>query len=275
MAHRAARGAIAVRRTGDGGTSWWIAFVALVILVAGAGTWTASKLLARPQIDAVSLCPADGPVGVKAILLDLTDPLQPSQAARLATLLEREIAASPTHTMISIGVVSEFPENWGSHFARCKPATGESANSLYQNPALIAASFDREFSGPLRATLTRITRGATENRSPIMEGLQTLLAETPHALEAGENLSIVIASDMLQHSDALSLYRGEDWDHLVATGASDRLARNLRGAELSLILIPRPEVSRQARSGVDAFWARYFDQQGVAAPFDVTTLGDL
>jgi transposase len=40
--------------------------------------------------------------------------------------------------MVSIGVVSETPNKWGAQFEKCKPASGDDVNALYENPKIIA-----------------------------------------------------------------------------------------------------------------------------------------
>jgi hypothetical protein len=79
----------------------------------------------------------------------------------------------------------------------------------------------------------------------------------------------------LQHSETLSFYRGEGWDQLRISGGTERLARNLGGAWVNVLRVPRPGASALAREQADAFWARYFDMQGARAPISVQVLGDL
>ena len=103
-----------------------------------------------------------------------------------------------------------------------------------------------------------------------MEGLQALLAGTAPA-EGPRR--IVIVSDLLQHSDALSFYRGEDWESFRASADFGRLARNLDGAEVTILRVPRPGAKVDG-AAVDDFWVRYLDVQG-AERVDVEPLGDL
>src|SRR5690606_9539026 len=39
----------------------------------------------RPRVDAATFCPEDGPTSVTAVLIDVTDPLNPSQGQALET----------------------------------------------------------------------------------------------------------------------------------------------------------------------------------------------
>jgi hypothetical protein len=107
-----------------------------------------------------------------------------------------------------------------------------------------------------------------------MEGLQALLAgggATGVKVEGPRR--IVIVSDLLQHSEALSFYRGEDWESFRASAGFARLARNLDGAEVVIVRIPRAE-AKVDEGAVDDFWVRYLDAQG-AGRVDVEPLGDL
>jgi len=208
------------------------------------------------------------------ILLDLTDPLTGTQSARLDTIIQDEVHRSSTDTMISFGVVSEDPDNWGARFAKCKPATGEDANSLYENPRLIQERYDREFMKPMLGELANAVSGEAENRSPIMEGLQSLISETPDFTRAKGERKILIVSDMLQHSDILSFYRGQGWDYFSESGGAQRLAGNLNAVSVEILLIPRSGSNLPNRTEVDDFWSRYFDRQGSRVPI-VRSLGDI
>lgn len=261
------------RRAGSSGLPWALALAALLLLAGAAGWFVVDRLSSRATYDEATLCPLPGPPpAALLILLDLTDPLRPAQAARLLTLLGQEVEEAPTHAMIAVGTVA--PGAAGPLFALCKPETGRDASSLYQNPRLIADRFRDSFQAPLDALLADSVRAEPQDSSPILESLQALLSRTPFALD-GEPLRLVLVSDLLQHSDLLSLYRGEGWDHFAASGGAERLSRNLGGAEVVLLRIPRPEAPARAREAADPFWARYLDAQGATPPFEVQTLGDL
>jgi hypothetical protein len=105
--------------------------------------------------------------------------------------------------------------------------------------------------------------------SPIMEALQRFLAAIPGWNEAPAR--VVLVTDLVQHSDVFSFYRGGDWESFRASGAADRLARSLDGVEVAILRFPRPAVSQAT---VDDFWVRYLDAQG-AARVSPTVLGDL
>jgi hypothetical protein len=113
--------------------------------------------------------------------------------------------------------------------------------------------------------------GVEAKQSPIMEGLQALLAGGGAAVKGRRR--IVIVSDLVQNSEALSFYRGEDWASFEASPGFARLARNLDGAEVTIIRIPRAD-ARVDAGAVDDFWVRYLEAQG-AGRVEVEPLGDL
>jgi hypothetical protein len=263
------------RRRGQSNSNalWYLAIVVCVALVVGVG-FLAQKLIASGQVDEATLCHTGGALNATAVLLDLTDPLSPTQQARLKTILANEVSGSSVDTMMALGVVSEDPGNWGARFAKCKPATGEDANGLYENRTIIAERYAREFTDPIQDTLQAMLTGATENQSPIMEALQSLVSETPDFTRAKGHRKIIIVSDMLQHSDNLSFYRGQGWDYFTQQNGAQRLAGNLSGVNVEILRIPRTGGKIPSAEITEGFWTRYFDKQGSRPP-SVSSLGDL
>lgn len=232
------------------------------------------KVRAKGEIDANTLCHTSGVKNVTSVLLDLTDPLSITQQTRLRNILDIEIGASSIDTMIAVGIVSEDSSNWGAAFAKCKPATSKDSSALYENPKNIGERFQREFAEPLKSTLNKMLSGEVENSSPIMEALQSLVAETPNFASVAGNRKIIIVSDLLQHSDKLSFYRGENWNSFSKNNGEGQLARNLTDVKVEIIRIPRAGAKIPPTKIIDEFWSRYLDKQGSYPP-RVISLGDL
>lgn len=260
-------------RRNHGNAKWYLAIVICTALVVGV-MMGSQLLISKARIDETTLCHTSGALNVTAILLDLTDPLSSTQQKRLSVILEREFSSSDTDTMISLGVVSEDPAKWGAQFTKCKPETGETANALYENPTIIAQRYAREFVQPVHATLTSMLTGKAENRSPIMEALQSLISQTPSFTSVRGQRKIIIVSDMLQNSGTLSFYSGHGWDYFAKNNGVARLAGNLSGVTVKIIRIPRSGHNIPSNDITEGFWSRYFDKQGSRPP-TVTSLGDL
>lgn len=261
------------KNRGSSNLGWYLAIIVCTALVIGVGIISQS-LISKGKIVQETLCHSGGALNVTAILLDLTDPLNTTQQARLKTIMVNEIAASTTDTMMSLGVVSEDPASWGARFAKCKPATGEDANALYENPTIISERYAREFTDPIQVTLQSMLTGEAENQSPIMEALQSLISQTPDFTSAKGQRKIIIVSDMLQHSDNLSFYEKQGWDHFVGQNGDQRLAGNLAGVTVEILRIPRSGSNTPTNDITEGFWTRYFDKQGSRPP-SVSSLGDL
>lgn len=261
------------KRKGNNNVLWYFAIAVCLAVIVGVGL-VSQKLIAAGRVDEKTLCHSGGATNITAVLLDLTDPLSVTQQSRLKTILANEVAEASIDTMVAIGLVSENPEKWGARFAKCKPKTGNNSNGLYENPSILSERYATEFTDPIRETLQSMLTGESENRSPIMEALQSLISETPHFTKARGVRKIIIVSDMLQNSGNLSLYRGQGWDYFSRQKGSQRLAGNLSGVEVEIYRIPRVGRNVPSVEMTDDFWTRYFDKQGSRPP-SVVSLGDL
>ena len=218
--------------------------------------------------------PAGGATGSLAILLDLTDPLGATQSIALRSELERMVVESPRGTLVSLGRVSDDPQDLGATYLLCRPMTGAEGGEWMRNPTQLDRQFLERFLTPFRAELDGMLDAEVAMQSPIMEGLQALLAGTGAArVKIEGERQIVIVSDLIQHSDAFSFYRGDDWGKFERSPDFPRLARNLDGAKVTIFRVPRPG-ARVDMAAVDDFWVRYLDVQG-AATVSPVPLGDL
>lgn len=263
------------RRDGGGMmTIVWGGLSLLLLVGLVVGGWAVIRVRQADAIDVTTLCPTDGAVGALAFLFDLTDPLSSTQASQLRTLVEKEVAASPRGSLVAVGVVDDMPEAWGARLAICKPMTGREAGGLVRNPAQVEARYRSAFIAPLESQIDAMLASEPASSSPIMEALQALMAGSAAIpLVEGAPHRLIVVSDLLQHSEAMSFYRGENWGTFVAGSAYSRLARSLEGVQVELLIAPRPnaEIDREA---VDDFWVRYFEAQGADRVLP-RALGDL
>lgn len=259
------------RKRGGGSSGWWWAAVA-VIAAAIAAAFAVFLRLAPEPIDEATLCPAKtGPEAGIVILIDLTDPLSGTQHARLRGILEHAVAEAAPHTFMAIAAVAAA--GGGPTFALCKPLDGAGANKLYENPRKIAERYESGFRRPLDSLIERLTSNPGAPESPIMESLQAALAETPGFIDASYPRGLTIVSDLLQHSEAFSFYRGHDWGAFERSPDFARMANNLRGVDVHIYRVPRPAAGVDGAI-VEDFWVRYLDRSG-AQSVRTEPLGDL
>lgn len=263
------------RRRSQGGSAlpYVVGAVLALALLGGAGWWMSRTASTMAVDDA--LCPtATGPVAETAILFDLTDPMAPAQSAQLRQYLEGEFAGAAVGTQFTMGVVSEDAEEWGATDPLCKPTSDKDVSALTQNVSLVKRRHDERFLAPLQANLDRMISASGAKTSPIMESLQALVADTPGFLTFRGPRRLIVISDLLQNSDAMSFYRGEDWQSFQASPAFQRLGRTLDGVQVEIFAVPREVSKVKDPTAVEDFWIRYFELQGASLP-TLRTLGDL
>lgn len=279
MARRRTRSRAAPRsrRGSAGGSGKTIMLVALAaIMVAGVGYlfWWSNREAQASALDPQTLCPESGPVAMTAILMDLTDPLSPAQASQLLAWLDKEIDDAPRGTQFTMGVVSEDQADWHATPALCKPQDKASASAFTQNPELIGKRYDALFLKPLEANIRQLTTATAAKHSPIMESLQALVSDTPGFVTFKGPRRIVLVSDLLQNSEALSFYRGETWDSFHKSADYQRIGSTLEDVDIAIYQVPRPLEGVRDPAVLEDFWIRYFERQGAHLPTS-KRLGDL
>lgn len=224
------------------------------------------------------LCPEDGPTGYVALLVDATDPIGAGMAASVRTELDRIIRQSPAGTMIALATVRPPGSGETAVLERCHPGDPDLANPLYQNPKQIAEQFEEEFIGPLNREIDALLSMGTADSSPIAESMQKLshevLARDPRQVPR----RIVLVSDLVQHSEIFSFFRGDTWERFRASPDYDRLGRSLTGVDVQFVRIPR-DVRRRDGSVISQddvwdFWVGYSDTQGAQSVDRSVRIGD-
>jgi hypothetical protein len=197
-----------------------------------------------------------------------------AQSSQLRQYLEGEFTDAIVGTQFTMGVVSETASDWGATDPLCKPASEKDVSSFNQNVGLVKTRYQERFLAPLLANLERMISASGANTSPIMESLQTLVADTPGFLTFKGPRRLILVSDLLQHSEAMSFYRGDDWQSFEASPAFQRLGRTLNGVDVEIFAVPRVVNKIRDPSAVEDFWIRYFELQGASLP-KLRSLGDL
>ncbi len=255
--------------------NWVYGVVIGAAIFVAIGIITLLQIFKAEEVDE-RLCPKDsGAVAGLVVLFDLTDSLNRVQHRRLRGILDTRIGEAGQNTLIAVGAVREDASERDAEFALCKPATGEKANELYQNPRLIEERYREEFLAPFEDIVEAMLDSSVADRSPIMESLQALLVSVPGFVDAKYPRRVIIVSDMIQNSEAFSFYQGDNWQDFMRSQDSQRLADRLVGVELEICRIPRPGTKVNS-AVVDDFWVNYFDRAGASRILTSTCqLGDL
>lgn len=225
-----------------------------------------------PEIDEASLCPETGPEAHLAILVDTTDPMSLTQLETARQHIERKISDAAVNTRISFSTVNpEGSVRESTFFSMCKPQSGADADMLTQNPRMIEERFQTEFAGPIQDAMDALMTVPEADASPIMESAQEFAARIPGFIVSDVPRELVLMSDLVQHSDIFSFFRGDDWESFSRSDGPARFGSAFEGATVTVLRLPR---LTERMAEIEDFWVRYFDAQGIQR-VRVTPIGDL
>ena len=254
--------------------------VVLGVVLVGAGMVAA--LWWNPTLDEATLCPTDrSPAGEHIVVLDATDAWNPVQARVVHQEFQRIQQSLPRFARLTLytlgdeGAHARGAEPFAPALSLCNPGRpddfgafpvlGRLAGHLLANPHAMQERWKAEFAQRLDEVLEAEAQRAGAQTSPIMETVRwaTLRAEEPAAPGV-----VYLFSDLLQHSDAYSVYRARDWNVEAARALADvgRLGtRGLEGYDVEIYFIERGSELAPAhyrRGALVAFWEAFFAQQG-------------
>lgn len=218
----------------------------------------------EPRLDPKSLCAANrASTGVASVLIDRTDPLSAVQEARVQDRLRQlELHELRSNDLLEVWELHQTDEGpLRCMFAKYFP--GRDANPLWANPAVVAKRCDSLFWAPLLDAL-RSPAARHVAHSPILSAVHEL-SEQSEFSPAKRRRTLLVISDLLENSDAGSFYTGrEDFAAFRISAAFLRLKPDLRGANVEVRYIVRPELSPAASERARCFWRDYFRASGAA-----------
>ncbi len=229
--------------------------------------------------DPATLCPIGaGPSALLYVLFDVSEPLDPIQReairARVIRLVDEEL---PTDTKVALFALGAEPRSTlpAPLFDRCKPPTGRLPDALIErwldeatiNLRRQADRWRGDFVVPLEKALESGLEGPSSKYSPIMEAIQALNVRASREGARTRPGSLVIVSDLLQHTSDYSHYgsgppRFEDF---ARSSVAPHLRTDLTQIKV-LVLYVRREGLEQVQGGAHlSFWADFFADLGVQA----------
>lgn len=217
------------------------------------------------RLNAENQCPLDGPRSVTVVVVDRTDPISPTTALALTNELQLVAKRVPQYGALHMyaidGAITGVAE---PVFFRCNPGSEENVNATTGSKAKAKRRFEEQFSAPLQAAIKTLTSARQADASPIMEGIQgaALRALSSPEAKGASPKRLIIASDFMQNSDAVSFYGRSASQQL---SAPDGLDAPLSGVEVGLMFIQRPNRPGPSIDALKTAWTNYFVQSGVAS----------
>lgn len=219
-------------------------------------------------LDPQTQCPLDGPRSVTVVMVDRTDPISAITQLALRNELKGVAGATPRYGALYLYAVDGASDGVPAPlFMRCNPGDASSVSGLTRSKAKVQAQFEQGFSNPLNTVLAELTEVRSASASPIMEAVQAaaLTAFGDAAAKGATTRRLIVVSDFMQNSDRVSFYRTAA---AQALQAPEGLEAPLRGVQVGLLFIQRPERPGPAVDELKTVWRDYFIQSGVA-PQDV------
>ncbi len=203
------------------------------------------------------LCPATGPVSVRAILLDLTDPISEITQVDLKRQFERTVSEIEVGGLLEVYALTDQEGKLKRTYQGCNPGDGATADPWTSNPRKKQQRWEEAFNKPLRDLSDTIGNGSESKRSPILAGIQRIVIESFSAAKLeGTSKQLFVASDMMENTDAFSIYKaGADYEAFRNSPARDRFRTPLDGIDVKFWGFQREAASKV--KDLPEFWAAW------------------
>jgi hypothetical protein len=215
------------------------------------------------QIDATSLCPAEGPKGHYVLLVDKTDPLTFTQNEAFSITLREIIEKrTPEGYLLSVFLLGEdFKENAKPLVELCNPGTGADKSKFNANLKQLKRQYQERFLNPLLEKSDLLLATKPAKTSPIFEMLQLVAINAFRKHDVKGERRLIIMSDMLHNTPQFSMYKGPvDYQTFTISDYGRKSHLELPDVEVEIhYLINTPQL--QTKRNVK-FWEDYFNKAG-------------
>lgn len=257
------RSASSKRAAKETRTGWFRIVAVAVVGIAIIATYI---LVARGNrsLDDETLCPAN-PASITVLLVDVTDPMTVAQRQDFQNQLVELRNAIPRYgKLVVVKVDTAATSLLRPVIARCNPGTAKDANEWTGDPKGLDRKHREGFVDPLSRVFEGLSQETGSDRSPILESIQSVaLTELlPPDVEALPR-KLIVASDLLQNTEAVSFYSGlPDPDAFIASSAFRRARTNLRDVDVELWMLERSDAPQTQPRALPNLWEAIIGEQG-------------
>jgi hypothetical protein len=150
-----------------------------------------------------------------------------------------------------------------SRYSRSARRTSKArgARAFAPNNRKITKDFYQRFLVPVTAALRESLTTEVGEWSPILETLQ--LISRSQEIEDGGRKTLILVSDMLQHTDGFSHYRDRrSYEDFLRSGFASDVRADFRDWSIIVIYLRRYRDRRFQEAAHLEFWQRYFHDSG-------------
>ena len=219
----------------------------------------------RIEIDKDTGCPKDGPASRTVILIDQTDTFSPVQVIDIQNKFEEYQKSVPRYGELVVYTIRPGSQGIPTPVIRaCNPGNEDDVNQLVESSVKVARQWKNSFDTPMKAVMKDVLQPMPSENSPIIETIQAVVvSEFGPANMDNHGKELIVISDLLQHSGALSHYgRKYDADSFVQSQAFHKLSADLRDVDVDLLYLYRDTQNALQNNEHRAFWMRLIQEQG-------------
>lgn len=216
----------------------------------------------RPQLDATTLCPLDGPHGLNVVLVDTSDDLPDTTKRQVLGILDDLISGLPEYFRLDIRVLDIPGGRSRSLFAKCNPGDGANLSEWKDNPRIARKRWIESFKKPALDAVNSSVAGAEAASSPIMGAIQDIALDQFSGVAAQSvPKSLYVISDMIEFTRDYSQYPAAgdlSYRRFKRSPAYLKVRTDLHGADVTVHYVQRPS-ARMDTSRHAEFWKEWFD----------------
>jgi hypothetical protein len=246
------------------GRSFKIAGLWLVILlVLGTFGMAAVKTLTQPP-DPYSLCRTGQTVTASTVVVvDSTDALNEIQKRRVKATVQEAARNLPRGGKFAIlGINALAPGEPIEFLSDCRPIAPFEVDPKYETVSLAQKRWTETFWAPVEAAIDRAIQRPVTPASPLIETVAAVLTRPDFDARVPER-HLVLVSDLLQHSKALSqLHGGKFWEAYRTSALVKETPFDLHGTAIAIDYLLRPRFARIQGEVHRSFWRRLFQEAG-------------
>lgn len=238
-----------------------ICIVAVICSLVAYGTFFSGKV----EVDKTSGCPVNGPISRLVMIIDQTDTFTPVQAVDIQNQFEDYKSKVPRYGELIVYAIRPGSVGIPTPIIRaCNPGNAEDINQLVESSVQIARKWRESFDGPMKTVIAEVLKPTSSDVSPIIETIQAVtVKEFGPTWMDDRGKELVVISDLLQHSNALSHYsRSYDVDKFIQSQAFKKLSADLRDVDVDLLYLYRDTQKANQNTSHRDFWIKLIQEQG-------------
>lgn len=219
----------------------------------------------RVEIDKATGCPIEGPLSRTVILIDQTDTFSPVQAIDIQNQFEAYQKSVPRYGELVVYTIRPGSQGSPTPVIRaCNPGNEDDVNQLVESSVKIARQWKNSFDTPMKEVMKDVLQPMSSENSPIIETIQAVVVSEFGPVNMNNRAkTLIVISDLLQHSGALSHYsRKYDADSFIQSQAYNKLSADLRDVEVDLLYLYRDTQKALQNNAHRDFWIRLIQEQG-------------